>query len=415
LDRVVIDFSLDPELVELRGLTQEFIRRVVIPAESRDMGIHGIDDGLRSELQDEARAAGIFAPQVATELGGLGLDLRSAAVIFEEAGYSLLGPQALNCAAPDEGNMHLLAHVAADEQRERYLVPLAAGAVRSSFSMTEPPPGAGSDPSMLATRAIRTEGGWSITGRKWLITGADGAAFTICMAVAPEGATMFLVDAENPGWRIERVMNATDRSFPGGHAQVLFEDCRVPDDAVLGEVGAGFRYAQVRLAPARLTHCMRWLGIARRALDIALDYVIERRAFGQRLVDLGMVQERIAQSEIDIETSRALIWKCAWALDQGLRGTAESSMTKAYVAEAVCRVVDRAVQMCGGSGVTDDLLLARIAAEVRPFRIYDGPTETHLWSIARRAVRARERQIDSARSLQIDMSPAASASTNVVS
>jgi acyl-CoA dehydrogenase len=392
LDGVVIEFRLEPELVELRDRTREFIRDVVIGAEPRDVGSHGVDEELRRELQDQARQAGLFAPQVATELGGLGLDARSMAVVFEEAGYSLLGPQALNCAAPDEGNMHLLAHVATAEQRERYLVPLAAGSVRSCFSMTEPAPGAGSDPSMLATRAVRVDGGWSISGRKWFITGAAGAAFTICMALAPEGATMFLIDAENPGWQVERVMDVIDRSFAGGHAEVVFDDCRVPEEAVLGEVGAGFRYAQIRLAPARLTHCMRWLGIARRARDIALDHAIARRAFGERLADLGMVQERIAQSEIEIEASRALIWRCAWTLDQGLRGTAESSIAKAYVAEAVCRIVDRAVQICGGLGVSGDLPLARLASEVRPFRIYDGPTETHLWAIARRAVRQREAQ-----------------------
>jgi acyl-CoA dehydrogenase len=326
---------------------------------------------------------------VAEEFGGLGLDARSMAIIFEEAGYSLLGPQALNCAAPDEGNMHLLAHVGTTEQRERYLRPLAAGDVRSCFSMTEPAPGAGSDPSMLRTCAERTDGGWSITGRKWFITGADGAAFTICMALAPEGATMFLVDADNPGWHVERVMDVIDRSFAGGHAEVVLEDCRVTDDAVLGAVGEGFRYAQVRLASGRLTHCMRWLGIARRALDIAIDYVSEREAFGERLAENGMVQERIALSEIDIETSRLLIWKCAWALDQGQRAGRESSIAKAYVSEAVGRIVDRSTQMCGGPGVSGDLLLARFSAEVRPFRIYDGPTEAHLWSIARRAVRDR--------------------------
>jgi acyl-CoA dehydrogenase len=387
----MIDFAIGPELVELRERMHAFVCDVVIPAEPRDTSVHGIDEDLRRELQARARAAGLFAPQVATGLGGLGLDMRSIAVVFEEAGYSLLGPQALNCAAPDEGNMHLLAKVATAEQRDRYLVPLVAGETRSCFAMTEPAPGAGSDPAMLRTRAQRVDRGWSISGRKWFITGADGAAFAICMAVAPAGATMFLVDAENPGWRVERVVDAIDRSFPGGHAEVVLDDCRVDDDAVLGEVGEGFRYAQVRLAPARLTHCMRWLGIARRALDIALDRAIEREAFGQRLADLGMVQERIAQSEIDLETSRLLIWKCAWALDQGERATRESSIAKAHVAEAVGRVVDRAVQICGSLGVSGDLPLARMAAEVRPFRIYDGPTETHLWAVARRAVRNRER------------------------
>ncbi|HEY2055512.1 MAG TPA: acyl-CoA dehydrogenase family protein [Solirubrobacterales bacterium] len=385
----MIDFELEPELIELRERVARFVREVAIPAEARDVSTHGTDEGLRAELQEEAKRRGIFGPQLSEELGGLGLDHRGTAVILEECGYSLLGPQALNCAAPDEGNMHMLDQIASPAQRERYLVPLAAGRIRSCFSMTEPAPGAGSDPSMLRTQARRTASGWSISGRKWFITGAEGAAFTICMALAEEGATMFLVDSDNPGYRIERVLDATDRAFPGGHAEVVFEDCEVGDDAVLGEVGEGFRYAQVRLAPARLTHCERWLGAARRAHDFALDYVAEREAFSSRLGELGMVQEKLARSLIDLETARLLIWRCAWALDRGASAKHESSVAKAYVAEAVDRVVDNAVQVCGATGVSGEGPLARLIGETRPFRIYDGPTETHLWSIARRQLRDR--------------------------
>jgi acyl-CoA dehydrogenase len=390
-----IDFDPGLELRDLRDRTAAFVRDVVIGAEARDLGEHGLDGALRAELQQAAKGAGLFAPHVGTDLGGLGLDVRGQAVVFEEAGYSILGPQALNCAAPDEGNMHLLSVIATPEQRERYLAPLAAGDIRSCFAMTEPAPGAGSDPSMLQTTAIRVDGRWSISGRKWFITGADGAEFAICMArtddriSAGHGATMFLVDADNPGWRIERIVDAIDRSFPGGHAEVVFEDCLVDDHAVLGTVGDGYRYAQVRLAPARLTHCMRWLGMARRALDVALDRANEREAFGAKLGELGMVQAMIADSVIDLETSRALIWRCAWTLDEGHSASRESSIAKAHVAEAVGRVVDRAVQICGSLGVSGDLPLARILAEVRPFRIYDGPTETHKWAIARRALRQR--------------------------
>lgn len=393
----MIDFSLDPELQELRDRVRAFVADVVIPAEDRDRSEHGLDEALRAELQQAAREAGVFAPAVARELGGLGLDHRAQAVVFEEAGYSILGPQALNCAAPDEGNMHLLAKVAREDQQDRYLRPLAAGRLRSAFAMTEPAPGAGSDPAMLRTKAERVDGGWSITGRKWFITGAEGAGFFICMARTGDviehgrGATMFLVDADNPGVHVERIVDAMDRSFPGGHAEVVFEDCRVAEDAVLGEVGEGYRYAQVRLAPARLTHCMRWLGLARRALDLALDRANTREAFGSRLGELGMVQQLIADSVIDLQTSRLLIWQCAWALDQGAPARHESSIAKAHVAEAVHRVADRAVQICGSLGVSGDAPLARYLAEMRPFRIYDGPTETHKWAIARRALRDRER------------------------
>lgn len=385
----MIDFEVDPEVAELRERVREFVQEVCIPAEPRATGEHGPSEELRAELQAAAKERGLFGPQLSRELGGLGLNHRGSAVILEECGYSLLGPQALNCAAPDEGNMHMLDVIANPDQRRRYLEPLARGEVRSCFAMTEPAPGAGSDPSMLRTGAVATDDGWSITGRKWFITGAEGAAFAICMARTDEGATMFLVDADNPGWRVERIIEATDRVFPGGHCEVVFEDCRVGPDAVLGEVGEGFRYAQVRLAPARLTHCMRWLGVARRALDIALDRANEREAFGQKLGELGMVQEKIADSVTDIETTRLLIWKCAWALDQGMPARHESSVAKAYAAEAIDRVVDRAIQICGALGVSGDEILARLMNEVRPFRIYDGPTEVHKWSIARRALRGR--------------------------
>lgn len=391
----MIDFEIPGEVVALRDQVNDFIQTTVIPAESRDRSTHGLDPTLRRELQEAARAAGVFAPHIAPELGGLGLDHRGCAVVFEAAGYSLLGPQALNCAAPDEGNMHLLSKVATQDQQQKYLAPLAAGTIRSCFAMTEPPPGAGSDPDMLDTIAEPAGDDWVINGRKWFITGADGAAFAICMARTSEqidggkGATMFLVDAANPGWRVERLMDMPDRSFAGGHAEITFSDCRVPATAVLGEVGLGYQYAQVRLGPARLTHCMRWLGVARRALDIALDHALNRRAFGQQLGDLGMVQQLIADSVIDLETSRAVIWRAAWALDVGSPARHETSVAKAHVAETVGRIVDRSVQVAGGQGVSGESPLGRFLTEVRPFRIYDGPTETHRWSIARRELRQR--------------------------
>jgi len=244
---------------------------------------------------------------------------------------------------------------------------------------------------MLLSKAERVADGWSISGRKWFITGAEGAAFAICMAMAPEGATMFLVDAENPGMRIERLIDATDRVFSGGHAEVLFEECRVGEEAVLGGVGEGFRYAQARLAPARLTHCMRWLGAVRRCHEFALGRAGERQAFGQKLGELGMVQQKLAESELDIEASRLLIWRCAWALDRGEPARHESSLAKAFVGESIWRVLDRSVQICGALGVSGDGPLARTMNELRPFRIYDGPTETHLWAIARRALKRASR------------------------
>jgi acyl-CoA dehydrogenase len=349
-------------------------------------------EGVRVDLQKAARAAGVFAPHVSAEFGGHGLDMRGRAAVFEEAGFSLLGPLALNIAAPDEGNMHLLEVVASAEQKQRYLVPLAAGEIRSCFAMTEPAPGAGSDPDALTTHAVRVSGGWRIEGRKWFITGADGAGFAICMARTSGqpgergGATMFLVDADNPGLRIGRHIPTLDESLYGGHVEVQFDGCVVPDDAVLGEVDLGYRYAQVRLSPARMTHCMRWLGIARRAQEIAVGRAAQRRVFGSRLADLGMAQQMIADNEIDIAAARGLILQACWELDQQRSASQAVSIAKTFTAEAVWRVVDRSLQLCGALGVSGDILLGRFLREVRPFRIYDGPSETHRWSIARRTV-----------------------------
>lgn len=393
---MAIRFDIEPEVAALAARTREFIRDVVIPVELELGGsVHHAPEQARERLQQAARAAGLLAPHVDRELGGHGLDARGQAVVFEEAGYSLLGPLALNIAAPDEGNMHLLERVATPAQKRDFLAPLAAGRVRSCFAMTEPPPGAGSDPRALNTVATRTPDGWRIDGTKWFITGARGAGFAIVMARtsgAPGdrgGATMFLVAGDNPGMRIVRDLDTLDVGLYAGHSEVVFDDCRVAADAILGELDRGFDYAQVRLAPARLTHCMRWLGLARRAHDLALGHVTRREAFGSKLSELGMIQQHIADNEIDLAASRALIYQTAWILDTadaaGNGGTA-SSIAKTFVAEAVNRVVDRAVQMAGAVGTSGDLLLSRYWREVRPFRIYDGPSETHRWSIAKRTV-----------------------------
>lgn len=306
----------------------------------------------------------------------------------------MFGPMALNINAPDEGNMHLLDHVATPDQRERFLAPLVRGEVRSAFAMTEPAPGAGADPERLATVASRVDGGWSITGHKWFITGADGAAFHIVMARtsgdpgAAGGATMFLVPGETPGVEMVRHVGTQDKSMVGGHCELRYNDVRVPEDAVLGEVDEGFRYAQVRLGPARMTHVMRWTGAAQRAHETAVRYVAGRESFGARLADLGMVQLMIADNEIDLAATRALLMEACRELDAGERASKSTSIAKTFAAEALHRVCDRAVQLCGGLGVSSDLPVARIAREVRPFRIYDGPSEVHRWSLARRAVRA---------------------------
>ncbi|RBM21533.1 acyl-CoA dehydrogenase [Prauserella sp. PE36] len=395
---MAVDLTPSPDVAELARRTAGFVRDVVIPVEEANDGVARTEE-IRATLQSGAKEAGIFAPHVGAAYGGHGLDMRGRAAVFEEAGYSLLGPLALNIAAPDEGNMHMLEAIATDEQKERYLRPLAAGEIRSCFAMTEPAPGAGSDPGALATTATRVPGGWRIDGHKWFITGADGAGFAICMARTSGrpgetgGATMFLVDADNPGMKPVRHIDTLDESLYGGHIELVFDNCVVPDEAVLGEVDEGFRYAQVRLAPARMTHCMRWLGIARRAQDIAVARAAERELFGSRLGELGMVQQLIADSEIDIAAARGLILRACWELDQGRSASQSTSIAKTFCAEAIWRVVDRAVQICGSLGISGDLLLGRFLREVRPFRIYDGPSETHRWAIARRVLRRHDAQV----------------------
>jgi len=386
----MMDFSLSPELSALRDRTREFIRDEVIPFE-RDprRTVHGPTDDLRRELNAKARAAGLLAPHMEERWGGLGLGHVGRAIVFEEAGYSMLGPVALHCAAPDEGNMHLMSLVATPAQQERWLRPLAAGEGRSCFCMTEPAPGAGADPGALQTTAVAEGDEFVINGRKWLITGAEGAAFAIIMARTlvdgkDVGATMFLTDLPARGFRIERLLDSMDSSFTGGHAEVVLENVRIPRDDVLGEVGAGFRYAQVRLVPARLTHCMRWLGAARRAHDIATGYASQRQAFGQPIIRHEGVGFMLADNEIDLHTARLAVWHTAWMLDQGERASRESSMVKVHCSEAYWRVVDRSMQVLGGLGVTDDTEMQRIFRDVRAFRIYDGPSEVHRWSVARR-------------------------------
>ncbi|MGQ0621736.1 MAG: acyl-CoA dehydrogenase family protein [Panacagrimonas sp.] len=384
-----MNFSLSQELLDLQTRTRDFIAGQVIPYE-RDprQTPHGPTEDLRAELIARARAAGLLTPHASIELGGMGLSHIAKAIVFEEAGYSPLGPVALNIHAPDEGNIHLMEIACSQAQKERWLRPLVEGHTRSCFAMTEPAPGAGSDPSMLTTTAVRDGNHYVINGTKWFITGAEGAAFVIIMARLEDGsATMFLSDMDAPGIEHVRQMDSLDSCFVGGHAELRFNRLRVPATDVLGELGRGFQYAQIRLAPARLTHCMRWLGAARRAHDIATEYVRHRQAFGKRLGDHEGVGFMLADNEMDLLTTRLTIWYTAWVLDQGHQGGTESSMAKVISSEAVFRVVDRSVQMLGGQGVTGETIVERIWRDIRAFRIYDGPNETHRWSLAKRILK----------------------------
>lgn len=388
-----MDFAVPRELDALRSRTRAFVREQVMPLENDPRQTpYGPSDALRAELVDKARSAGLLTPHASTPMGGLGLNHRAKALIFEEAGYSPLGPVALNIHAPDEGNIHLLEAVADEAQKARWLRPMVEGRTRSCFAMTEPHPGAGSDPSMLRTAAVRDGSDYVINGTKWLITGAQGADFAIIMAhIKDTGATMFLADMDRSGIHIERQMESLDSCFAGGHSVVRFENVHVPATDILGEPGRGLRYAQVRLAPARLTHCMRWLGAAQRAHDVALEYARTRHAFGRSIGEHEGIGFMLADNAMELHQCRLTTWHCAWVLDQAAgdarAGGFESSVAKVTCSEAIWRIVDRSMQILGGQGVTDETVVARIFRDVRPFRIYDGPSEVHRWSIARRLLR----------------------------
>ncbi|MDX2233533.1 MAG: acyl-CoA dehydrogenase family protein [Hyphomonadaceae bacterium] len=373
---------------EIAGRVESFVRDVVAPYE-RDgrCGPHGPSEDLVRELRGKARAAGVLTPHILPD--GSHLTQRETAIVLKPSGLSPLGPVAVNTAAPDEGNMYLLGKVASAEQKERFLKPLVSGEGRSAFFMTEPADegGAGSDPSMMQTTARPDGNHWIIHGRKAFITGAEGARVGIVMAKSADGASLFLVDLPHPAIRIVRVLDTIDSSMPGGHAVVDIDNLRLPADQMLGASGEGFKYAQIRLSPARLSHCMRWHGACQRAHEIATSYAVKRHAFGKPLIDHEGVGFMLADNLIDLKQAELMIDWCADVLDSGDLGTAESSMTKVAVSEALFRIADRCVQVMGGTGVSGDTIVEQVFREVRAFRIYDGPTEVHKWSLAKKIKR----------------------------
>lgn len=393
----MIDFSIPDELAAKAKRVREFVTDVVIPYE-RDprLTAHGPTDELRDELVGKARDAGLLTVQAPESYGGWGLSHVGQAVIFEASGYSTLGPIAMNCGAPDEGNMFLLGKITTEAQAQKYLRPVIEGHQRSAFAMTEPD-GAGSDPSQLKTSATFDGENFVINGRKWLITGARGAKTWIIMANLepndhlPEGPTLFICDGDAEtaagGIVIERIMNTMDRNYVEGHAVVRFDNLTLPREALLGETGQAFRYAQLRLAPARLTHCMRWLGAASRAQDIAVEHARTRTSFGKTLGEHQGVSFMLADNEIALHQCRLTIWHACWMMDNGAKGRHESSMAKSFVSEELFKVADRCVQVLGGIGISDETVVEMIFRDMRAFRLYDGPTEIHKYAIGRQVLR----------------------------
>ena len=386
--------GIPAEVRALADRAEAFVRQVVVPYESdprRDH--HGAPtDALVTELRGRARAAGVLTPHIRAD--GAHLSQRETAVVLIRSGLSPLGPLACITMAPDEGYMYLIGHVGSPELKQRFLGPLIEGRGRSAFFLTEPAEwdGAGSDPSMMKTTCRKDGNHWIVNGRKSFITGAQGASVGIVMAVSEEaetrgGACMFLVDLPDPAIVIEHVPNTIDNSMPGGHATIRLDELRIPADQMLGQPGEGFQYAQVRLSPARLSHCMRWLGSCIRAHEIATDYACRRMAFGKALIDHEGVGFMLAENRILIQQCELMIDWCASVLDAGSLGTVESSMAKVSVSEALMKIADNCVQVMGGTGVTDKTVVEQIFREVRAFRIYDGPTEVHKWSLAKKIKR----------------------------
>jgi acyl-CoA dehydrogenase len=376
-----------PRSLEIAQRVEKFVREVVIPFEKDPRNNdHGPSEELVHELRAKARAAGVMTPHILED--GTHLTQRETATVLRRSGLSPLGPVAVNTSSPDEGNMFLLGKIGTPAQKAHFLAPLVRGEARSAFFMTEPASegGAGSDPSMLKTHAVKEGADWVINGRKAFITGAQGASVGIVMARTGSAdkvrATMFLVDLPHPAIRIQRVIDTIDSSMPGGHSVVDIVDLRVSEDQVLGEVDEGFRYAQVRLSPARLSHCMRWHGAATRAQEIATAYAISRQSFGKSLISHQGVGFMLAENHIALQQAALMIDWCAAVLDTGSAGTLESSMAKVSVSESLFQVADRCVQVMGGTGVSRDTVVEQVFREIRAFRIYDGPTEVHKGSIA---------------------------------
>ena len=391
-----MDFSITPELEALRVRVRDFIAQEVMPLETRPESYNEYENiklELVAPMREKARAAGLWAPQMPTERGGLGLPIAAWAVFYEEAARSIFGPVILNCNAPDDGNMSVLNKVLPnDEMKDRWLQPIIDGKVRSSFVMTEPHPGSGSDPGgMMATRAERKNDRYVIRGRKWFISGAGVATHFILMARTSDdprrGLSAFVFHRDDPGWSIVRRIENMGPDEHGGVCELSFDGLEIPIEHRLLEEGDGLRITQIRLGPARLTHCMRWTGMAKRCLEIASAYVNERYAFGQKLAERESVQMMLGDLAHQIQIGKLLTMHAAWKLDQGDRAQKEVSMAKIHVADVLHKAADTGIQLCGARGYSTDTLLEWIYRYARCARLVDGASEVHKMVLARHYAR----------------------------
>ena len=379
-----MDFTLPPEIEDYRRRVRGFVEERILPVEA-DRANWDEHENIAHEplqrLRAEAKSAGLWSLQMPKERGGQGLNIAGMASCYEEMNRSIFGPVVFNSAAPDDGNMMVLNKVGTEAQKERWLQPIIDGKVRSAFAMTEPSPGGGSDPSMIATKAERRGDRWVISGRKWFITGAGEAQHFILMARTSDdkrkGLTAFLFDRDQPGWEIVRRIPIMGPEEHGGHCELLFHELEVPDENVLMNVGDGLKLTQIRLGPARLTHCMRWTGLAKRSMEIAADYVREREGFGIRLADRESVQWMLGEVAMQIEIARLLVMKAAWKLDAGDFARKEVSMAKVHVADTLHKAVDTAIQLCGARGYSKDTVLEWIYRYARQAKLVDGASEVH--------------------------------------
>jgi acyl-CoA dehydrogenase len=385
-----MDFTLSPEIEDIRLRVRAFVEEHVLPLESDPENFtdhENIPEARLAPVREKARKAGLWAPQAPKEYGGMGLPIVARAAIYEEAARSIFGPLAIHCMAPDDGNINLLARAGTPAQKEKWLRPLVEGKARSAFAMTEPAPGSGSDPGMMKTRAVKKGDRYIVTGRKWFITGAEGAAHHILIARTSDeprrGLTGFLHHKDQPGWRIVRRIPIMGPHEHGGHCEIEYDGLEIPEENILLKVGDGLRVTQIRLGPARLTHCMRWLGFAKRCMEIAQDYVGRREAFGVKLADRENVQVKLGEVAHQIAIGRLLTMHAAWKLDSGDRARKEVSMAKIQVADALHNAADVAIQLNGARGYSKDTILEWLYRYARAARLVDGASEVHKMVLAR--------------------------------